>query len=123
MGRIELMAKDFVFTYHFWIRNMTAVTVTIIVAMQAAKLAEPPVSPTNSEYTNVGITLYPSPISAGVPKSAIQFINTRRAAATSVGVTRGMITVNTFFIPPQPRLSAASERATSIFFRAPETYM
>ena len=117
------MVKDLVFTYHFCSRNTVAVTTTIMVAIHAAKLAEPPVSPTNSEYTRVGITRYPSPIRAGVPKSAIQFMNTSRAAAIRVGVTRGMITVKTFFRPPHPRLSAASDRATSIFLRAPDTYM
>ena len=48
MGRMELIVNDLVFTYHFCSRKIAAVITTIIVAIQAAKLAEPPDSPTNS---------------------------------------------------------------------------
>ena len=38
-----------------------------------------------------------------------------------VGVINGTITVNTFLIPLQPKLSAASIKAESMLFKAPET--
>ena len=49
MGLIELIVNDFVFIYHFCRKNTKAVIIIIIVAIQAAKFADPPDSPTNSE--------------------------------------------------------------------------
>ena len=66
-----------------------------------------------------GMTLNPSPMSIGVPKSAMAFMNTMSAPARIVGVMSGTITVNTFRTPLHPRLSAASMSAESIFFIAP----
>lgn len=42
MGRMALMVKLFLFTYHFCKRNSTAVITTISEAMAEAKQAEPP---------------------------------------------------------------------------------
>ena len=66
-----------------------------------------------------GMTLNPSPISIGVPKSAIAFIKTMSAPARIVGVMSGTMTVTTLRTPLHPRLSAASMSAASMFFIAP----
>ena len=66
-----------------------------------------------------GMTLKPSPISIGVPKSAIAFMNTMSAPARIVGVMSGTMTVTTLRTPLPPRLSAASMSAASMFFIAP----
>ena len=66
-----------------------------------------------------GMTLNPSPISIGVPKSAIAFMNTMSAPARIVGVMSGTMTVATLRMPLQPRLSAASTSAASMLFIAP----
>ena len=68
-----------------------------------------------------GMTLKPSPISIGVPKSAIAFMKTISAPARIVGVISGTMIVTTLRMPLHPRLSAASISAESMFFIAPAT--
>ena len=60
-------------------------------------------------------------MSIGVPKSAIAFMKTIRAPARIVGVISGTMMVTTLRMPLQPRLSAASMSAESMFFIAPAT--
>ena len=73
-----------------------------------------------SLYTSTGSTVYPSPRSIGVPKSARQVMNTMMHPARMEGSTTGSVTVHMRRSLFMPRFSAASSREESMLFIAPE---
>ena len=68
---------------------------------------------------STGKVLKPSPIIAGVPKSAKARIKTINAAARMVGIVRLMMTLKKRLTPVQPMLALASSRLLSMSWKAP----